>query len=68
VAKGSEALTWRLLGGKHPCTVCGGVLRIADVREHGTLVEVSGPRVSQRFFVVGVCCWDVWNKEGRKAA
>lgn len=37
MARGSEQLTWKQLGGKHPCSACGRTLRVDEVREHRTV-------------------------------
>lgn len=61
MAAGSEQFSWkRTPGGKQPCSICGGVLRVQDVRDAGTRYEPSFWQ-----FVVGVCCWQSWNANGR---
>lgn len=60
MARPSEGLTWKLLGGPRPCSECGRKLTIPQVREHG--VRYPG-RVE---YVVCVDCWEA--RHGRPEA
>jgi hypothetical protein len=41
MAKGSEQLTWELVGGKRPCDGCGVKLKISEVRVHTTVPNLA---------------------------
>jgi hypothetical protein len=51
MAKGSEQLTWKQLGGPKPCTTCGAALTLKQVRDVGWS-EARG------FRVTCVECWE----------